>query len=74
MKSEPGLPMTLGSDAAAQVRLIVRCKACQHLHFGLLRGRSSAQNCWISGYLGFPMVIVRGLKAHGTTTKENEPN
>jgi hypothetical protein len=28
MKSEPGPPMTLG--AAAQVRLIVWCKACQH--------------------------------------------
>jgi hypothetical protein len=33
--------------------------------FGLLRGRSNAQNCWVLGYLGFPMVIVRGLKAHG---------
>jgi hypothetical protein len=30
MKSEPGPPMTLGGAAGAQVRLIVRCKACQH--------------------------------------------
>jgi len=30
MKSAPGPPMTLGSAAAAQVRLIVWCKACQH--------------------------------------------
>jgi hypothetical protein len=30
MKSEPGPPMTLGGAAAAQVRLIVWCKACQH--------------------------------------------
>lgn len=30
MKSEPGPPMTLGSAAAAGVRLIVWCKACQH--------------------------------------------
>jgi hypothetical protein len=30
MKSEPGLPMTLAAAAAAQVRLIVWCKACQH--------------------------------------------
>ena len=31
MKSEPGRPpMTLGIAAAAQVRLIVWCKACQH--------------------------------------------
>ena len=30
MKSEPGPPMTLGSAAAAKVRLIVWCKACQH--------------------------------------------
>jgi hypothetical protein len=30
MKSIPGPPMTLESAAAAQVRLIVWCKACQH--------------------------------------------
>src|SRR5438552_3973017 len=30
MKSEPGPPMTLGGAAAAQVRLIVWCKACHH--------------------------------------------
>jgi hypothetical protein len=30
VKSEPGPPMTLGAAAAAQVRLIVWCKACQH--------------------------------------------
>jgi hypothetical protein len=30
MKSEPGPPMTLGAAAAAQVRLIVWCKAGQH--------------------------------------------
>jgi hypothetical protein len=30
MKSEHGPPMTLGAAAAAQVRLIVWCKACQH--------------------------------------------
>jgi hypothetical protein len=30
MKSEPGLPMTLGAAAAAGVRLIVWCRACQH--------------------------------------------
>jgi hypothetical protein len=30
MKSEPGPPMTLGSAAAASVRLIVWCKACGH--------------------------------------------
>jgi hypothetical protein len=30
MKSQPGPPMTLGDAAAAQVRLIVWCKACQH--------------------------------------------
>jgi hypothetical protein len=30
MKSEPGPPMTLGSAAAAGVRLIIWCKACQH--------------------------------------------
>ena len=30
MKSEPGPLMTLGDAAAAQVRLIVWCKECQH--------------------------------------------
>jgi hypothetical protein len=30
MKSTPGPPMTLGSAAAAQVRLIVWCKGCSH--------------------------------------------
>jgi hypothetical protein len=30
MKSEPGPRMTLGSAAAAQVRLIVWCKDCGH--------------------------------------------
>jgi hypothetical protein len=30
MKSETGPPMTLGAAAAAQVRLIVWCKSCQH--------------------------------------------
>ena len=30
MKSEPGAPMTLGSAAAAGVRLIVWCLDCQH--------------------------------------------
>jgi hypothetical protein len=30
MKSIPGPPMTLGSAAAAQVRLIVWCTGCQH--------------------------------------------
>ena len=30
MKSYPGPPMTLGNAAAAQVRLIVWCKECQH--------------------------------------------
>jgi hypothetical protein len=30
MKSKPGLPMTLGSAAAAQVRLIVWRKGCGH--------------------------------------------
>jgi hypothetical protein len=31
VKSEPGpLPMTLDGAAAAQVRLIVWCKSCQH--------------------------------------------
>jgi hypothetical protein len=30
MKSHPGPAMTLGNAAAAQVRLIVWCKACQH--------------------------------------------
>jgi len=30
MKAEPGPPMTLGNASAAQVRLIVWCKACQH--------------------------------------------
>jgi hypothetical protein len=30
MKSEPGPPMTLGAAAAADVRLIVWCKDCQH--------------------------------------------
>jgi hypothetical protein len=30
LKSEPGPPATLGSSAAAGVRLIVWCKACQH--------------------------------------------
>jgi hypothetical protein len=30
MKSEPGPLATLGSSAAARVRLIVWCKACQH--------------------------------------------
>jgi hypothetical protein len=30
MKSPVGPPMTLGAAAAAQVRLIVWCKACQH--------------------------------------------
>jgi hypothetical protein len=29
MKSDPGPPMTLGAAAAAQVRLIVWCKACE---------------------------------------------
>jgi hypothetical protein len=30
VKSKRGPPMTLGAAAAAQVRLIVWCKACQH--------------------------------------------
>jgi hypothetical protein len=30
VKSEPGAPMTLGGAAAAQLRLIVWCKDCQH--------------------------------------------
>jgi hypothetical protein len=30
MKTFPGPPMTLGAAAAAQVRLIVWCKKCQH--------------------------------------------
>jgi hypothetical protein len=30
VKSEPGPPMTLGSAAAARVRLIVWCKECRH--------------------------------------------
>jgi hypothetical protein len=30
LKSEPGPPMTLGAAAAAGVRLIVWCKACQY--------------------------------------------
>jgi hypothetical protein len=30
VKSRAALPMTLGKAAAAQVRLIVWCKACQH--------------------------------------------
>jgi len=30
MKAQPGRLMTLGGAAAAGVRLIVRCKACQH--------------------------------------------
>jgi len=30
MKSPPGPPMTLGNAAAARVRLIVWCKACNH--------------------------------------------
>jgi hypothetical protein len=30
MKSEHGPPATLGSSAAAQVRLIVWCKDCRH--------------------------------------------
>jgi hypothetical protein len=30
MKSEPGPPMTLGTAAAAGVRLIVWCKDCSH--------------------------------------------
>jgi len=30
MKSPSGPPMTLGNAAAARVRLIVWCKACQH--------------------------------------------
>jgi hypothetical protein len=30
VKSEPGRPATLGSSAAAGVRLIVWCKACSH--------------------------------------------
>jgi hypothetical protein len=30
MKSQPGPPMTHGAAAAAGVRLIVWCKACQH--------------------------------------------
>jgi len=30
VKSEAGPPMTLGAAAAAGVRLIVWCKACQH--------------------------------------------
>jgi hypothetical protein len=30
MKSEPGPPMTLGSAAAAGVRLIVWCRECHH--------------------------------------------
>jgi hypothetical protein len=29
-KSETGPPMTLGSAAAARLRLLVWCKACQH--------------------------------------------
>jgi hypothetical protein len=30
MKSDPGLPMTLGNAAAVRVWLIVWCKECQH--------------------------------------------
>jgi len=30
MKSHPGTPMTLGNAAAADVRLIVWCRDCQH--------------------------------------------
>ena len=30
MKAEPGPPMTFGGAAAAGVRIIVWCKACQH--------------------------------------------
>jgi Zn finger protein HypA/HybF involved in hydrogenase expression len=30
VKSEPGLPATLGSSAAAGVRLIVWCRDCGH--------------------------------------------
>jgi hypothetical protein len=30
MKSAPGPPMTLGNAAAARVRLIVWCTACDH--------------------------------------------
>jgi hypothetical protein len=30
VKTQPGPPMTLGAAAAAQVRVIVWCKACQH--------------------------------------------
>jgi len=30
MKSNPGKPATLGTTAAAGVRLIVWCKACRH--------------------------------------------
>jgi hypothetical protein len=30
LKSEPGPPMTLGNAAAARVRLVVWCKACQY--------------------------------------------
>jgi hypothetical protein len=30
MKSPSGPPMTLGAAAAAQVRLIVWCRDCQH--------------------------------------------
>jgi hypothetical protein len=30
MKSQPGSPMTLGTAAATQVRLIVWCNKCQH--------------------------------------------
>jgi hypothetical protein len=30
VKSEPGTPATLGSTAAAHVRLIVWCKDCHH--------------------------------------------
>jgi len=30
MRSRPGPPMTLGSAAAAHVRLIVWCRDCQH--------------------------------------------
>jgi len=30
VKAEPGPPMTLGVAAAADVRIIVWCKGCQH--------------------------------------------
>jgi hypothetical protein len=57
VKSYPGPPMTLGNAAAAQVRLIVSCKECQH------QVEPAAANWWITA---LPRVIGGTIAMNAT--------